>query len=173
LDLGFLIILNKSFINNRKISQNYNKMKKLVLILLFIPIISIAQNRKGGVGEGRLQKIHLAKIGIITDRLNLTPEQAPQFWAVYNEYENKKIDLKKTIRKSIEEANSLASTDDKILLTHKQIIILRRKELDLEEEYMSKIIRIITPRQFSELKRTEANFNKMLLEKLNEKADNK
>ena len=66
----------------------------------------------------------------------------------------------------------MASTDDKILLTQKQVIILRRKELDLEEEYMSKILRAITPRQFSELKRTEANFNKMLLEKLNEKADN-
>ncbi len=147
-------------------------MKKIVFILLLIPIISIAQNRQGGGGGGRLQKIHSAKIGMITERLNLTPEQAPQFWAVYNEYENKKIDLKKTIRRTMEDAVSLAATDDKILSAQKQVISLRRKELDLEEEYMSKILRTITPRQFSELKRTEANFNKMLLEKLNEKADN-
>jgi Spy/CpxP family protein refolding chaperone len=109
---------------------------------------------------------------MITERLNLTPEQAPQFWAVYNEYENKKIDLKKTIRRTMEEAVSLAATDEKILSAQKQVIALRRKELDLEEEYMSKILRTITPRQFSELKRTEANFNKMLLEKLNEKSEN-
>jgi Spy/CpxP family protein refolding chaperone len=147
-------------------------MKKIVLVLLFIPIISIAQNRQGGGGGGRLHKIHSAKIGMITERLNLTPEQAPQFWAVYNEYENKKIDLKKTIRRTMEEAVSLAATDDKILSAQKQVIALRRKELDLEEEYMSKILRTITPRQFSELKRTEANFNKMLLEKLNEKSEN-
>jgi Spy/CpxP family protein refolding chaperone len=147
-------------------------MKKIVLVLLFIPIISIAQNRQGGGGGGRLQKIHSAKIGMITERLNLTPEQAPQFWAVYNEYENKKIDLKKTIRKTMEEAVSLAASDDKILSAQKQAITLRRKELDLEEEYMSKILRTITPRQFSELKRTEANFNKMLIEKLNEKSEN-
>lgn len=131
----------------------------------------MAQNRQGG-GGGRLQKIHSAKIGMITERLNLTPEQAPQFWAVYNEYENKKIDLKKSIRRTMEDAVSLAATDDKILSAQKQVINLRRKELDLEEEYMNKILRTITPRQFSELKRTEANFNKMLLEKLNEKADN-
>ena len=145
-------------------------MKKIVFILLLIPIISIAQNRQGG--GGRLQKIHSAKIGMITERLNLTPEQAPQFWAVYNEYENKKIELKKSIRRTMEDAVSLAATDDKILSAQKQVLSLRRKELDLEEEYMNKILRTITPRQFSELKRTEANFNKMLLEKLNEKADN-
>ena len=147
-------------------------MKKIVFILLLIPIISIAQNRQGGGGGGRLQKIHSAKIGMITERLNLTPEQAPQFWAVYNEYENKKIELKKSIRRTMEDAVSLAATDDKILSAQKQVLALRRKELDLEEDYMNKILRTITPRQFSELKRTEANFNKMLLEKLNEKAEN-
>lgn len=153
-------------------SQTLNTMKKTIFILLLIPIISIAQNRQGGGGGGRLQKIHSAKIGMITERLNLTPEQAPQFWAVYNEYENKKIELKKSIRRTMEDAVSLAATDDKILSAQKQVISLRRKELDLEEEYMNKILRTITPRQFSELKRTEANFNKMLLEKLNEKSDN-
>lgn len=133
-------------------------------------MLSIAQNRQGG--GGRLQKIQSAKIGMITERLNLTPEQAPQFWAVYNEYENKKVELKKSIRRTMEDAVSLAATDDKIIAAQKQVISLRRKEIDLEEEYMNKILRTITPRQFSELKRTEANFNKMLLEKLNEKADN-
>lgn len=153
-------------------SDLHTKMKKIVFILLLIPIISIAQNRQGGGGGGRLQKIHSAKIGMITERLNLTPEQAPQFWAVYNEYENKKIELKKSIRRTMEEAVSLAATDEKILSAQKQAIALRRKEIDLEEEYMTKILRTITPRQFSELKRTEANFNKMLIERLNEKADN-
>lgn len=152
--------------------QTLNTMKKIIFILLLIPIISIAQNRQGGGGGGRLQKIHSAKIGMITERLNLTPEQAPQFWAVYNEYENKKIELKKNVRRTMEDAISLAATDDKIISAQKQVLTLRRKELDLEEEYMNKILRTITPRQFSELKRTEANFNKMLLEKLNEKSDN-
>jgi Spy/CpxP family protein refolding chaperone len=147
-------------------------MKKNVLILLLIPIISIAQSRHDGGGGSRFQKIHSAKIGMITERLNLTPEQAPQFWAIYNEYENKKLDLKKAIRRTMDEAVSLTVTDVKILSSQKQVIALRRKELDLEDEYMSKILRTITPRQLYELRRTEANFNKMLLEKLNEKTAN-
>ena len=134
-------------------------------------MLSMAQKQGGGMGQ-RGEKIRSAKIGMITERLNLTPEQAPQFWAVYNEYENKKFDLKRSIRRTMEEASSLAATDDKILAAQKQVIVLRKKELELEDEYMGKILKTITPRQFSELKRTEANFNKMLIEKLNEKDDN-
>jgi Spy/CpxP family protein refolding chaperone len=147
-------------------------MKKIVYILLLLPILATAQIRQGGGGGQRIQKIQSAKIGMITERLNLTPEQAPQFWAVYNEYESKKIDFKRSIRRAMEDAVSLAATDEKIISAQRQVISLRRKELDLEEEYMTKILKTITPRQFSELKRTEANFNKILLEKLNEKDDN-
>ncbi|CAH0994884.1 hypothetical protein EMA8858_00997 [Emticicia aquatica] len=145
-------------------------MKNLIIyILLLLPFVTIGQRGESGQ---RGQKIHAAKIGMITERLNLTPEQAPQFWAVYNEYENKRIELKKNIRRTMDEASSLTSTDEKIVAAQKQVLVLRRKETDLEEEYMSKILKTITPRQFSELKRTEANFNKMLLERLNEKENN-
>lgn len=147
-------------------------MKKIIFIALLMPILSVAQVRQGVGGGQRFQKIQSAKIGLITERLSLTPEQAPQFWAVYNEYDGKKIELKKAIRRTMEEGTSLAATDEKITSAQKQVVALRRKELDLEEEYMSKILKTITPRQYSELKRTEAHFNKILLEKLNEKEEN-
>ena len=72
----------------------------------------------------------------------------------------------------MKESTSLTSSDEKILSAQKEIVVLRRKELDLEDEYATKILKTITPRQFSELKRTEANFNKMLIEKLHEKEEN-
>lgn len=146
-------------------------MKKLIIILFLLPLISFSQSRRGGGGE-RFEKIKAAKIGYITQQLNLTPEQAPQFWAVYNEYDSKKIDLKRSIRSAMKESTSLTSNDEKILSAQKEIAVLRRKELDLEDEYATKILKTITPRQFSELKRTEANFNKMLIEKLHKKEEN-
>ncbi len=145
-------------------------MKKIIFIALLVPFLAVAQEKKAG-GQ-RQQKIQTAKIGMITERLNLTPEQAPQFWAVYNEYENKKGDLRKNIRRNMDDAGSLAASDDKIIVSLKQTIALRKKELDLEEEFMNKILKTITPRQFSELKRTEINFNKMLIEKLKDKNNN-
>ncbi len=145
-------------------------MKKIIYLALLLPILSMAQVRQGGGGQ-RLQKIQSAKIGMITERLNLTLEQAPQFWAIYNEYENKRTDFRRNIRQAMQDAVSLAAPDDKIIAAQKQVLSLRRKELDLEEDYMNKILKTITPRQFSELKRTELNFNKMLLDRLNEKGE--
>jgi Spy/CpxP family protein refolding chaperone len=145
------------------------KMKKITLILaLLLPLTITAQ--KGNQGA-RQQKIQAAKIGLITEKLNLTTEQAPQFWAVYNEFDRKRIENRKAIKKTFDETNSLANSDDKIVSNHKQILNLRRKELDLEEEYAAKLMKTINPRQFAELKRTEANFNKMLMEKLRERVD--
>ena len=143
-------------------------MKRLICILLFIPMLSMAQ----GGGQHRGEKIQAAKIGLITERLNLTPEQAPQFWAVYNEYDSKRTELRRSIRRTMGESSSLAATDDKITNSQKQVLVLRKKELELEEEYMAKILKTITPRQFAELKQTESNFNKMLIEKLKERGDN-
>lgn len=144
-------------------------MKKITLFfVLILPIVVLAQ--RGG-NNPRQQKIQAAKIGLITEKLNLTPEQAPQFWAVYNEFDRKRIENRRNIKRVIDEANSLAATDDKIISAHKQIIANRRKELDLEEEYSTKLMKVITPRQYGELKRTEANFNKMLMEKLKERIE--
>ncbi len=133
-----------------------------------MPLTIAAQK---GNGNARQQKIQAAKIGLITEKLNLTPEQAPQFWAVYNEFDKKRLENRKNIKRTIDETNSLAATDDKIISGYKQVIALRRKELDLEDEYAVKLMKTINPRQFTELKRTEANFNKMLMERLREKVD--
>jgi len=133
-------------------------------------MLVLAQHRQGG-GE-RSEKIQSAKIGLITEKLNLTTDQAPQFWSVYNEYQSKKFDLRRGIKRNIDEANATTATEDKILSSHRQILSIRKKELDLEEEYMAKLLRTITPRQYAELKRTEQSFNKRLIEKLNESDKN-
>jgi Spy/CpxP family protein refolding chaperone len=140
-------------------------MKQLIIIILAIPMFSFSQNRQGSRGE-RFEKIQTAKIGLITENLNLTTEQAPQFWSVYNEYQGKKFDLRRSIKNTLDETNG--TTDDKILASQRQALAIRKKEIELDEEYMAKLLKIITPKQYAELKRTEQSFNRKLLEKLRE-----
>ncbi|WP_229236229.1 MULTISPECIES: hypothetical protein [Emticicia] len=142
-------------------------MKHILIIILALPMLSFSQNRHGVVGD-RFEKIQSAKIGLITEKLNLTTEQAPQFWSVYNEYQSKKFELRRSIKKTLDEANSLTASDDKITASQRQAIAYKKKEIELEEEYMGKLLKTITPKQYAELKRTEQNFNKKLLEKLHE-----
>ena len=140
-------------------------MKQLIIIILAIPMLSFSQNRQGSRGE-RFEKIQTAKIGLITENLNLTTEQAPQFWSVYNEYQGKKFDLRRSIKNTLDETNG--TTDDKIIASQRQALAIRKKEIELDEEYMAKLLKIITPKQYAELKRTEQSFNKKLIEKLRE-----
>src|SRR4029077_7532326 len=61
-------------------------MKRLILLLtLFIGSISFAnaQNDK----EDRAQKIQALKIAFITQKLELSADEAQKFWPVYNRYE--------------------------------------------------------------------------------------
>jgi hypothetical protein len=46
------------------------------------------------------------------------------------------------------------------------MITLRQKEVDLEKEYMNRFLKTISPRQLSELYKTEQEFTKLLLERL-------
>jgi Spy/CpxP family protein refolding chaperone len=142
-------------------------MKQLIIIILAIPMFSFSQNRQGFKDE-RFEKIQTAKIGLITENLDLTTEQAPQFWSVYNEYQSKKFDLRRSIKKTLDESNASAATDDKIVSSQRQTLAIRKKEIELDEEYMAKLLKIITPKQYAELKRTEQSFNKKLIEKLRE-----
>lgn len=142
-------------------------MKQLIIIILAIPMFSFSQNRQG-LKDERFEKIQTAKIGLITEKLNLSTEQAPQFWSVYNEYQSKKFELRRSIKRTLDEANAANASDDKIIASHRQTLAIRKKEIELDEDYMAKILKTISPKQYAELKRTEQSFNKKLIEKLRE-----
>ena len=53
----------------------------LIALLLLFNLQLLAQNKRP-VKE----RMESMKIGFLTDRLNLTPEEAKEFWPVYNKY---------------------------------------------------------------------------------------
>lgn len=150
-------------------------MKKISFII-FIFTIALnskieAQDEFPNGSRGR-EKIKAAKIGLITNRLNLTEEQSKTFWIVYDEFDKKRSEIRKNIRQMTAESRNITTTDDKILVDIKEIMSLKQKEVDLEKEYLSKFLKTINIRQVSELYKTEQLFNQMLVKKLN-RAENK
>ena len=137
-------------------------MKKILLLLL-LPILAFAQKNK----DERRENIRNAKVGMITNRLNLTTEQAPKFWVMYNDYEREIRDIRQKIKKITEDASSLAASDEKIAKNINQILDLRQEEVNLEREYLDKLKKVISIRQYAELKRTERAFNQLLISRLN------
>lgn len=137
-------------------------MKKLLFVAIVCLLAHAAVAQDGGN-----QKIENAKIGLITNRLNLSAEQSQQFWPIYNEFDGKKKEIRKQMRRLIVETNTLTTPDEKILANIKESLNLQQKEVDLEKEYVTKFLKVVNVRQLAELYKAEQMFTQMLLQRLN------
>ena len=137
-----------------------------LMSLLLITHVATAQNDLNG-----RQKIESAKIAMITNRLNITPDQAPQFWAVYNEYNAKKQELNRRIRQLNNEPSRTSMNDNQLVNGLREVNSTKQKLADLDEEYMPRFLKVISPAQLAELYKTEQVFNQMLLKRLNNQAN--
>ena len=144
-------------------------MKQFVLAFLLLTTLSLERV----LAQNDNQKIESAKIGYITNRLNLTTEQAPQFWAIYNEYNGKRKDLNRKVRQLTGENSRQGQnpTDAAVLSNLKDLNSSRQKLGDLDDEYMPRFLKVISPTQLQELYKAERSFNRQLLEKLNSTQD--
>ncbi len=139
-------------------------IKKIILTAITVTMLSLASQAQQ---NGGMQKIENAKIALITNRLNLTPEQAQQFWPLHNEFDGKKKEIRKSYRKLVSEINTLTTSDEKILANLKETLSLQQKEVDLEKDYMAKFLKVVNVRQLAELYKTEQMFTNMLIQRLN------
>ena len=147
-------------------------MKKVTILIAILSFALSTSLKAQDEYPRKNEKIKAAKVGLITNRLNLTEEQAKTFWIVYEEFDKKRSEIRKNIRQMTAESRNITTSDDKILADIKDVLSLKQKEVDLEKEYLSKFLKSINVRQLSELFKTEQLFNQMLVKKLN-RQDNK
>ncbi len=142
-------------------------MKKLTLILLLIAstLVVNAQKRNGK------EKIEAARIAMITKKLGLSPDQAEKFWPLYNEYKEKRKDIRKEFnnkRKDFDASNASEEQRKSMLkLGHN----FKQRQLDLERKYSDRLLNVISSKQALQLRRSEEQFRQMLLKKLQERRD--
>ena len=142
-------------------------MRKVTILITVLSFaFSTSLKAQDNYPRGK-EKIRAAKVGLITNRLNLSEEQAKIFWVVYDEFDKKRSEIRKNIRQMTAESRNITTSDDKILSDLKEVLSLKQKEVDLEKEYLSKFLKTINVRQLSELFKTEQLFNQMLVKKLN------
>ena len=132
-------------------------------LLLFLSVTAVqAQHRS----EEEMKKIQDSKVAIITNRLSLTSEQSAGFWPVYNEYSQKRREIHRAQRRIINDKKAEGKTDEQVLGNLKEVQELRQKELDLDKEYQSRFLKVISANQVIELYKAEKAFNDMLLQRL-------
>jgi hypothetical protein len=112
------------------------------------------------------EKIEAARIGMITNKLGLTPEQAEKFWPIYREFSEKRMDIRKEFKSEQNKLNpEKATADDQKKLVDLDLK-LKQKELDLEKVYSGKLMNVITADQMLNLRNAERDFQRMLINQL-------
>lgn len=151
---------------------------KNVIALLLIGALSVtsisAQQQKmhksdkpEGTHKPNPEKFKSMKIAYLTEKLELTPEEAQQFWPIYNEFENKKKAERKEFRddkNDMEKEIELSDADIEKMLNER--IQLKQDELNLEKEYLVKFKTVLPMKKVGALYKAEESFKRDLLRKM-------
>lgn len=151
--------------------KNMKNHKIITLLIFFISASSFAQVT--GKFKEKKEQIKALKVSFITTELNLTPDEAAKFWPLYNAFEDKQHDIRKSKLKNFMDRNEDDSIDK---LSEKEATsILTQLESTDEELYQLKkkfivnLKNILPATKILKLKKAEEEFSKKLLQQYRDK----
>lgn len=113
-----------------------------------------------------MKKIEAAKIALITERLELTPEQAEKFWPIYREFGKQRQEIRRDFdqaRRNFDPNKATEEENKKMLEMANQV---KERQLKLERVYSDRILKVISTRQLNNLRKAENDFKEMLLRRI-------
>ena len=129
--------------------------------------ITFAQKPQQKNNRPDKEKVEAMKIAFITEKINLTPEEAQLFWPVYNEYNAKREVLRKKMRQAQKADNEKTTpSDDEIAKRIANHFEIRQAELNLDKAYHEKFIKVLPINKVGKLYRADHDFKRELLKKI-------
>lgn len=140
--------------------KNFNKL--LVIAFFLICSTSFAQTGQG------MDKIKSLKIAFITERLNLSSEEAAIFWPVYNEHEATLEALRLRERNDIRGRlrNFQNMSDSQIEELMDEFLALQKERNDRNIAFLNRMTNLISARKTFLLIKAEDDFKKRLLQQI-------
>lgn len=130
-------------------------MKYLLFGLLMSLTFFFAPELKAQDG---MDKIRSAMVSLYTERMDLTPDQANQFWPLHEEYETER----RKINREIIQIKRKGNPGDL-----EKLDALEQKRFELRNRYKSRFLKVISSSQLSKMYSAEEEFRKMLIERKN------
>jgi hypothetical protein len=145
-------------------------MKTIITLLLsFVLLVpAMAQDEEDMVKEPKAQeKIKAARIAYITEKLGLTPAEAEKFWPIYNEFSQKRKELK--VQYKIDRKVDAQSTDQNQKEAVAAQLQFKQKELDLEKDYSNRLLNVVPAQKVMSLRRAETDFRNLLIRQIQQR----
>ena len=146
-------------------------MKKIILTTIIIMSCS-------NLFAQKFEKVKALKTAFITDRLDLSSDEAEKFWPVYNQYEKELHQLQVVERMTI--LDQIAEKGGVSKMTEKESADLLQKILDLNEKINLKeknkylaLKKVISSQKILKLIKVEESFKRELFKLLQEQRNKK
>ncbi|MCB9034382.1 MAG: Spy/CpxP family protein refolding chaperone [Chitinophagales bacterium] len=140
-------------------------MKKIFTLLLFTAgFLFIVSAQPPKFDKPSKEKIEALKIGFITQRLDLTEEQAQKFWPIYNQFEAEKKALRKNTIGDIDKEKPIDEmTEAEVTNLINKHLEFKTKDVELTKKYIAQFKTVLNNKQVAKLITAEDNFKKMLI----------
>ena len=136
-------------------------LNKIILLLM----MSFTINGMFAQGKAR-ERIKTLKVAYITEQLNLSSEEAQNFWPVYNNHEEKMSVIRKSERENFKpnstDLSSISNEQAKKIVS--SLMSIRAKKLEEEQTYIKNLQGVISPVKIVRLIKAEESFKKRLLQ---------
>lgn len=145
-------------------------MNRILSSLIVLMITTGLYAQPGARREMIQDRVEAQRIAFITQKLELTPDEATKFWPLYNEYKQKQKELR---RSEIPEGGVMDMSDadaEKLIAKH---FTVEENLLKLKREYYEKMKSAIPLRKIARLAAAEMEFNRTVLEHIREKMQNR
>lgn len=149
-------------------------MKNLLIpVFICLTLISFAQPRQQGGGGNHpprpsREQVEAMKVGFLTKRLDLTPDEAKVFWPVYNKFQDEIEAIRKTRRDRMDPKTFEQLSDKEVEKAVDAELVSRQSELDVLKKYHSQFKQVLPIKKVAQLYRAEEDFKRELLERIKE-----
>ena len=142
----------------------------LMLCLFTGTLMAQPQQKRQNMGEHK-ENIESMKIGFLTQKLALTPDEAKRFWPVYNGYadELKKMrgDRRDRMRDAREGFDKMNDKDVEKMIDGE--MVFKQQELDVMKKYNSQFKEVLPMKKVALLYKAEEDFKRELIERIKER----
>jgi Skp family chaperone for outer membrane proteins len=153
-------LIQKHQTNNSKIMNK----KIFTLLLLLLSLTTFAQD----MGK-RVERIKALRVAFISDRLDLTTDEAQKFWPIFNQFDDKHFELqrqKKQLMQKLRPENTATLSDKETAKLMEQDEQLET-EIQNNRRQLAKDLQGVIPNQkILMLKQLEIEFKSKLLQQM-------
>lgn len=152
-------------------------MKKLMFLLALSGLTFSSQaQEKNENWEEKREAIKAMKVGFITQRLELTPQEAEKFWPVYNQLEEKidaqrkpMMDLQRQMRRGQQDVATMNETQLNEFFS--TLLNGEEKIAQLKKEYHKKFITVLGAQKTAMLYLAEMDFQREMMRRGRERSE--